>query len=274
MGNLTRRAAAGFILGALLLLPGCIKMKMKVLVYPDGSGKVEIVTGLNEALAALGEGGENGEEGEQGLTGMSGDQMMEQSEGIQWATKEEFTEGEYAYSKVVGYFDDINKIKVGGVSFVFEQAEDGSFKLEFADKSTKDALAGQDNPFGGTESEEQKAMIRGMVKAMMSGTEISYEFHLPGEVTEAKEMKMEGRDARYVIDVDKLLDLMENPETAEKGVGGVVLAKPAGDLTEEMAAFKKEMAAAAKKCGGDCETCPKKCGEKSQEKKEEKKKVY
>jgi hypothetical protein len=257
---------AGFVLGAFLLLPACIKMKMKVLVYPDASGKVEIVTGLSETLAAL------GEEGEKGLTGMSGDQMMKQSEGIRWATKEEYTEGDYECSKIVGYFDDINNIKIGETSFLFEKAEDGSFKLEFADKSTKDALAGQDNPFGGTESDEQKAMIRSMVKAMMSGTEIAYEFHLPGEVTEAEEMKVNGRDARYVIDVDRLLDLMENPEAAEKGIGGVVLAKPAGDLTEELAAFKKEMAG-AKTCGGDCEKCPKKCGE-TEKKKEEKRKVY
>lgn len=228
------------VLGIAGLAPGCIKMKWFMTVYPDGSGKAEVTVGVSKALARLSEMGGEGEESHQ----LYSEEIVQNSEGIMWTKTKESTDGDFKYTKLTGYFEDINKVKSNGPSFSFQRLEDGSYALSFQDSSVGDEMAGEDNPLGGAKSEEQKQRRRGTMKAMMAGFEVAYGFKMPGEVSEAEGMEVEGRDAELKIDTDKMLEMMDDEKKMAEAIGGKILAKVEGDLSVELAAFQVELAEA------------------------------
>jgi hypothetical protein len=70
------------------------------------------------------------------------------------------------------------------------------------------------------------------------------EFRLPAEVTEARGLEVDGREAKLRIDGAFLMMMLFGSEEAPVEIGDKILCKPEGDLSEEMAAFREEMAEA------------------------------
>ncbi len=238
-------------LAALLALPGCVKLKWLVTIYPDDSGKLELTIGMSSMLSGFAEMGEG--EGGAGPSATFADprEIADGSQGfVAWTAPEKSTSGDYKMTKVTGYFEDINKIALdmkGGdeedseaTSWSFKKNEDGTFEASFIDKSMNDDITEQGGQFGGDDSPEAKELVKSMAKSTMAGFEMSYGFVMPGEVAEAEGMRIEGRNATMKIDIDKLFDMEEGE--AKKGFRGVVKSGPAVEgLEEEMAAFQKEV---------------------------------
>lgn len=230
------------LVGVLIfLLPGCLKLKWKVTVYPDSSGKVVVVMGLSKTFAALGALADE-PDGDSLESLLTANEIIANSTGIVWGEQEEYTKGGYDYSKVTGYFEDINEVELGALTYSMKTLEDGSMELSFDDSSIGEEFVGEDNPF--SDMEQEMKLVRGMAKMALSAFEISFDFNLPGEVTEAEGLKFEGRDARFTVGIDELLEMLEEPELAEEGFKGTIRTEPPGDLDEEIAAFRKEMAKA------------------------------
>ena len=247
-----RSLTAALVAAALLVLPGCIKMRWIVTVYPDDSGKLELTMGMGGALSGLSEmGGEAGGEVSGGFA--DPDDISEDSGGfVAWSEPQQVTEGDFKLTKITGYFEDINKVtldmekdeegkeKSKPTSYTFKKNDDGTFEASFVDNSMTDDLEEQGGELGGAQSEQEKEMAKAMMKGMMAGFEISFGFVMPGEVTEAEQMDVDGRKATLKLDIDKLFDM--DQEKAKDGLSGVVKSGPAVDgIEEEMAAFKKEL---------------------------------
>lgn len=238
------------VLAAMMFaVSGCVKMKWLVIVYPDGSGKMEITAGMNSAIAEMGKmGGEDVEMPQVGDT----DAMAENSKGfVAWSRPTESKEGDFTLYTTTGYFKDINQVEFtdeeGGkpTKFTFEKADDGTYKFTFVEEGSADDIKEQSGEMGGGADDEMgKEMAKAMMKSMMAGMEVSYGVRMPGDVTEAEEMNIEGRQAVLKIDVDKLVDLMSKPKEEIKDFQGTIKCQAEADLAEEMAAFQKEMEAA------------------------------
>lgn len=265
-----RRELCLALLAAMVLLPGCIKSKRRLVVYPDGSGKVEAVVGIGKTLAGFGKlGGEENVE----LGIMSLDKIKEDSKGIVWGTARGHTEGDYKYQEISGYFEDINEVRIARTTYQWRKLDDGSYELKFAEEGAE--YLELDNPFGDAENGVPKRMIRGLTRAMLKDLEVSLEFKLPGEVSRAEGLDSEGREAKLMIDVDRLLDMLEKPEEAVKSLEGTIIVKPEGDIREELDAFRAEMrkalAAAEKEASSGEEGAPR---EEEQRKEEGKKRRF
>jgi hypothetical protein len=225
---------------AALALTGCIKAKFRVTVYPDSSGKAEVIMGLSQTLKMLGEMGEE-PDGEDPFSELDLQDMVENSAGIVWGETEEYSKGGYEYLKVTGYFQDINEVELGQSTYALEKLEDGSYELTVHSEGGGDLDIGEDNPIKDMDLKGEDKAAAAMMKAMFAGFEIAQEFKLPGKVTKAEGMETEEREARFKLDMDDLLKMIENPEGVEGLFSGKIIAAPEGDITEEIAAFREEM---------------------------------
>lgn len=231
--------------GALIFLPACWKLRMKVIVNPDASGKIELVFGLKKKHVST----------MQRLLGDEalGDELVPEevqagAEGIvAWTGPEEAEEGEFTLFRMTGYFEDINKVALRSdeesppMTFSFWRLEDGSYTLTYEDPESLETLADEESPLDGIESEIERQLIRGLVKTALGDLEVTYRFRLPGDIAEAAGFEVDGREAWMKLDADKMLDLLEDPEAHEELFSGTIRCRPEGDLGREMAAFREEM---------------------------------
>jgi hypothetical protein len=131
-----------------------------------------------------------------------------------------------------------------GMGFRFEKRPDGSYELGLEGTNWDEAFengGGLDEEFG---SEAEAQVAKAMIGVIMQDFEVVYEYHLPGEVTEARGLDVDGREAKLKIDGDFLMKVISGSEEAQIEIGDRILCRPEGDLTEEMDAFRAEMAEA------------------------------
>ena len=189
------------LVAAILALPGCVKLKWLVTIYPDDSGKLELTIGMNSMLSGLAEMGEEaGGEGAGATPFGDPEEISEGSTGfVAWTAPEESKDGDFKMTKITGYFENINDVKLDmeddegeegdeaatPTTWTFKKNEDGTFEATFVDTSMADDIGEQGGEMGGADSPEAKEMGKAMAKSMMAGFEISYGFIMPGEVAEA-----------------------------------------------------------------------------------------
>ncbi|MCE9582916.1 MAG: hypothetical protein K8T20_10510 [Planctomycetes bacterium] len=248
MKTLFRLAALAF---AVTLFAGCLESDQQTVLYGDGSGK--IVWSLSVKL--------KGDEKEEPMKPEKLAEMENSADGIvAWAEPKIVKENGSYRVTLVAYFDDISKVKLyedkGGekkemLSFEFAKNGDGG-TLTVKDSLTADAAKKAEEKKDPPKTDEEKQMAEGMKKMMaemVAGLRLAISVKAPGTVTAEKFSKVEGRVASLVIDDKLILDSMDEKPEAQKALEGM-----AGDRkvtwtknevpTDEMEAFKKELAAA------------------------------
>ena len=267
------RILALLVLSAAASLPGCIQAEEAATLMPDGSGKLTMTIGLKKSMIdmirELGKAGGDEKPADPFDQFKDPAKLKANSEGIvAWGEPKKSEDNDWVRVSVSGYFEDINKVKVyseanqGGdaqkkLSFAakYEKAGDGG-KLTMASELTDDfRKMGKDAGAGGAGNEElAKAMIEAM-KPMLEGLKISMSVTVPGPVEDTGGLlEKKDRKATFSLEGGTILDAMKDPkgpaakklegfgQSSEKGTAIVWTKTTAG--ADELAAFKKEMAAA------------------------------
>lgn len=263
--NGVRRFVGLAVVAALLLgVPACIKVKYIITVYPDGSGKlvsetqipmdpVEVALELMSGLA----GDEEGEEVDMEVLveKLLFDSLKERAKGlVAWSRieREKTEEGE-TINRFTGYFDDINKLRFtqgegesGFEHFSFARLEDGSYEFTALITMDESPFPMPDGPVTEEKKEEARQQMKAMGGAIAEGLEITYTVRMPGETLEAEGVEVEGRQGKFGLDLDTLVDRLIDSIGGEQEKGkvipvGKVRSGAGGDLAEEMAAFREEM---------------------------------
>lgn len=227
------------VLSTALLVVGCIKIKQVVLVMPDGSGRMDITFGVNQAMM-------QGQEGAKDPTEIDIDQLDKESNGFVAFTKPKRTVANgWATVSLSAYFDDINAVKMDDndgeeakKSFVFAKSGDG-YRLMIQQSMASD-MTDNMNP------DDVPAEQQSMMAAAMAGFELTESYTMPGKIKVANGYpQIKGRTAWVHIQDSDAMD-------AEK----IKKLKPSGDRKvtcgpseiddEQVEAFKDELAAAKK----------------------------
>ena len=249
------------LLAGLFCLPSCIKYSYSLTVYPDRSGKLEIKLNLRkdadpirifadamqEKLSEVRLGSKN----TQAITRLLNmallkgtvEALEEDMDGfVAWKRPKVRKKGGSTVYDLVGYFDDINEVRLYAddekkryESFDLQKLEeDGGYVLEFVDKTAEegfDRLA---------EDEEIDMDDWKEVKKFLSGLRIMHTIRMPGKVTEAEGMKTSLREAYVRVNLSDLQKMMEDPETMQKGRAGKIVCEPETNVDGEMKAYAKE----------------------------------
>ncbi|MCZ6690778.1 MAG: hypothetical protein O7H41_14390 [Planctomycetota bacterium] len=244
------RIAALLTMGLVTLLPGCVKLKWLMTVYPGGSGKVEIRLRVTKAGHAFSKFAPPGEPSGKTLKPES---IQAGSRGIvAWTeTRESQDDGETVWD-FTGYFEDLSQVKIsmlcprmkGWKSFDFRKQEDGSYELTFEDDAIEE-IGDHGKHFDRAKGEQEKERVRQALRMSYADLEFEYTFRLPGEVEHADDMEIEGRNARLAVDADWLIEKMEKGVIDDEYVAQIT-SRPEEDIADEFSAFEKEMKEARK----------------------------
>jgi len=237
------------ILVASAMLPGCFKLKQEVTVMPDGSGKLTLTVSFNKKQ--LDEAFKSMPMGQPPKQANPTDIDTENLEGfVAFAKPEKWTDDAgWEHTKITGYFEDINKVKVFHVenragekkawlSFTFKKQKDGGYYLECVDKfntsEEQTKRADQMPP-------EMEGMIMPTIEAAMKGMSLERSFLLPGEVTKAEDCTlMKGRVASNVLESKDMKGVADFKKLGENKHYKITCKKSA--VTDiEAAAFRSEM---------------------------------
>lgn len=258
--------------GCLLALGGCIQAEQGTTLFPDGSGKLSVKIGVKKSMLQMME--QFAQANPQGGSANPLDQfsdpakLQENSEGIvAWAKPEKTEKEEWIYITTAGYFEDINKVKMynvqpgpGGtqdrkLAFAAKyEKTDAGHVLVFRDESTGDL--GQGLPGGGDGAGDNPELAKAIVeqmKPMLEGMKVSVKMTVPGPITEAPAaLEREGRTASLSLGAEDIFAVITDPEgerakklksiseTSERRI----VWKEHTVGSDEIAAFKKEMASA------------------------------
>jgi len=242
-----------FVILTLLGLSACVDIEQNVTLLPDGSGKLEFKLSIksDQPGAANFDDAANPDEMEKNVKGI-----------VAWAQPVEEEKDGWKRIRLVGYFDDINKVK-----FVEPAMEEGaeakemlSFELKKTDKGfelvTKDQFSNDmTKELGGAEGggggdDEFAKQMKEMMKQMIKSFKMSFVSTVPGKVAESKGYtSTEGRNATLKLDGQLLADVVDGKEEAKKKLESIKgerrVSWAANDLPEsEASAFKKELGAA------------------------------
>lgn len=262
------------LLGAITSLPGCIQAEEAATLMPDGSGKLTLRFGLKksmlEMMTQLGKAGGDQKETDPFEQFKDTSKLKTNGEGIiAWGEPKKEEDADWVRISIAGYFEDINKVKMYGESNAggagqkklsfgakYEKAGDGG-KLTMSSELTDDFRkmgAGPGGANGAGGEELAKAMIEAM-KPMLEGLKISVSVIVPGPVDESGGfLEKKDRTATFSIEGKTMLDAMTDPKgpaakkleafgtASDKGTAVTWSKTTAG--ADEIAAFKKEMAAA------------------------------
>lgn len=259
-----------------LLSTGCVKVKKQVLVMPDGSGKVILTVAVNEAMlsqalasadALLGGSAEGRipKASDISASAVNVEGIERSSEGLVAFTepKERVQKGWRTIS-MVGYFDDINLVKVRtdktsdvALSFAFKKDGEG-YLLDVTNKSlaelTSDSMMKSLKESTGVDVPSQ---IMGAMGPMVKGFSVTEAYKLPGTVTEAEGLpRTEGRVAGMMLGEGFLTNIEDARKIAAKTrrsitcgpsqVSDTELAGFRREKDQALAAWKKRKAAAKK----------------------------
>lgn len=232
------------VLTAAVLTAGCVKHKHETIIFPDGSGKIQIDLSVNEEIfeqmRSMVPGASEMDEPDLAA------KFVENIEGVSGITtpKQQSKDGWLSASFAV-YFEDINKVKIfqdgmGGrqetVRFSFKKQGEG-FVLEIDDQTLADEQVERLNEM----DEEQLEMAWTMVKSMFEGMELTQTITLPGTITTAEGFdKNEKRSASISYSGDKFETLDDVLKLAKITKRKVVSGR--SEISEKDAqAFKKEL---------------------------------
>ncbi len=229
------------VLIALLLLPGCVKFRHALTVQPDGSGKVEITFGMADAMLA--------HQDDDGFALASMEELLAQEDRgfVAFSSPESWTEDGFTYQRIVGYFEDVNRLVIegdedaGGGEAVepttFEFDGDGTLRIS---RCLLQQVALEAKDAAGVEPAERMAL-----SAMVGGLRIEESVRVPGQIREAGPFAVEGDTARAAIDEAALMDEQGAVLTTWRNAGGVTVRfKPRGWGKGEQAAWETELEAA------------------------------
>lgn len=260
-----------FALALLVSLAGCFQFEEGATLMPDGSGKLTVKFAIKQSsIKMLEELSKNfgGEVTDPFADYVDAGKLKENSEGFAaWSEGKKETDGEWVRVTLVGYFEDINKARF----YTSQQQQPGGEKkktLSFAAKYEKAGAGGKLSPVnefaenakapgapGGDPNDELgKAMIEAM-KPMLEGMKVSVSVTVPGPIDDAGLFpEKKDRTARFTMDSKMFFDTMKDPngETAKKlkamgdkaDKGAPVTWSKTTVTDDEVAAFKRELAAA------------------------------
>jgi len=235
---MTRTLSIVALMLAVLFTGGCVKVKQALTVMPDGSGKMEFVMGISNAMK-----GQLG--GEDPFEEFTIENMMEEElpDGIVAMSEPmRYEDGGYDFVTFTAYFNDINEVSfdeaaVGDIPFgryTFEQTDAGCI-LVAQNGMVAQMLADYEKP------DAQEAQ---MMQQMMQGMEIAEVYILPGECDGVDGVEMTDNTAEIVIDADNIVNA--TGPIAELDDSGVIeLVVPENSIDNEtVEAFQAELEAA------------------------------
>lgn len=249
-------APAALLLG--LAIAGC-KAEQTFTIYPDGSGKVVISNSIINPLMAqiFKNGGQmGGGEGEGEMPDPVARIKSSMAGRVYWTNLEakDGPNGEYVVSGT-GYFDNLNDVtpSTGGVSF--QKNDDGGYVFEMKQdlagpmKAVRERLAGMGGGMGGGDGVKPspEAQVKQFLRMALTGSEVKITVVMPGAVKSAEGMKpMDGRKAQWRVGEDDIASMMGKSDGSEvpANMAMKVVCGEASGLDAELAAFKKELAAA------------------------------
>ncbi len=227
-----RRTALALALGAMIATPGCLKLKDRTIVLPDGSGKIEMRVGFpNSSMKEM---HKVSEEESFDLAAEQLKQMRRDWKGFSAFTRPVKSEdGGWTYVTFDAYFDDLNAVQVWKEdltteervlqkSFELEAIEGGGFDLTFRHQTLVDItakFAKQADERSGDMSEEDRRTAKVLTDAMrlaFDGLALDFAVEMPGDVTRATGFSntTTGSAALHVT-LDDLLDEKKVKKLAE-----------------------------------------------------------
>ncbi len=260
----TIRKFSRAIFGALVCtaLVCCVQFEQKTTLYPDGSGKIEMLIAMKEDLAKMAEGEEDDpfEDFKDPLA------LAENTEGfVAWTAPTKKIVDGWLEMRVTGYFEDVTKAKfydergdesLGtedqlSVGFTYKE-EEGLHTLSLQNDMANDMPDGfGDDDEEGDEADEMAEAMMGMMKEMMEGLRIEMAVTVPGKIETVKGLVQEGRTAKLVVDSELMFGADGETDEA-KAKRKAMLNAPERIVTwrgsetsdEDVAAFKMELEAA------------------------------
>ena len=194
-------------------LPGCVKFKQVVTVFPDGSGKMHMSMAINEQMLTMA-----GDEDP--FADFSIHELADQ-EALGWSAFSEprvYSADGFKTVEFTGYFLDINAVSFGGDAPAGDEADapaDGEIDQAPEPSTTFQLVDGKLTVTGGMVAQMINEMgsdpslndpqTRAMMAPMMQGLEISETYVLPGDVQQADGYTADGRTAALTVTSDDLL---------------------------------------------------------------------
>ncbi len=255
---MTRHARLAVVASIALILPGCIKYHYDILLNPDGSGRVEIhlrvrkdvdpnrqaADKIEKLLAQMKLGGKNTRMIttwiNQILMKATVESLDEYSEGIvAWKRPKIKKSGSSTTYDLVGYFEDINKVKLRAEedlfgTFKMKELDEGGYVLEFKDTTPESGFRMLEEDHDVDLSEWSEA------KKVLQGVQLMHTIRMPGKITDAGEMRSSLREAFVRMKLPEVKVMLETPGAREEGISGRIVSEPAGNVTGEMKSFAKE----------------------------------
>lgn len=290
--------AAG--LAAVVALSGCIQFEQGATLFPDGSGKMTLHVGFKKSLIKMLEemakqfgAPEEGKKLDPMAEFSDPEKLGQNAEGIvAWSEPVKKEDGDWVRISVIGYFEDINKVKISnspGPSPTPGGEEGQGKKMAFEWKYEKAGRGGVllMNREGGDEfkkllpdqkqaegnEELGKAMLE-LMKPMLEGFKFGISINVPGKIDEAVGfLEQKDRAASIVLDDKLLFAAMAGPDSPEakkfkplaEAKEFKVTWKDTSVTDAEIAGFKAELAVAKVKWAKTLEEHKKKKKEKGKE---------
>ncbi|MEM1098929.1 MAG: hypothetical protein AAGH92_09080 [Planctomycetota bacterium] len=208
-----------------LLIPGCVKFKHALTIKPDGSGKVEITIGMSDTVLA--------HQGDDGKELIDLDELVDQENRgfVAFTAPESWAEGGFTFYRVVGYFEDIERVVIEGDD---DPEADGPVVTTFdfdADAGTLavsrcllQQVAMEVKAIGADDPSQQA-----LVGAMLSGMEIEESITVPGDIGDAGPFESTGDTASGKIDEEALLGENGDAMTIWRDSGEVIVSYEPAD---------------------------------------------
>ena len=216
--------------------PGCVKYKQTLTVHPDGSGKVDLVVGMSDPqLALLGPGADPFE-------GFSVAALAQDAQGFVAFTRPRAEDRDgFRVLTVTGYFEDVGALGLaggGGVGF-----DAASYALEDGLLVVRQPLSGQAAAaFRQQDLDLGKEEVRRVLAPSVAGLELEERYVVPGRVTAAGPLAVEGDAASASVAGAAVLDRHAELMDAYAGLDRVeVRFEPHAPSERDAAAWAREL---------------------------------
>lgn len=224
----------------LLWLPGCVKYKQLLTVEPDGSGRMELVMGMSLArLAQL-------PAGDDPFAALSIASLANNPQGfVAFSEPRAEDRDGFRVVSVTGYFDNVNDLGfAGGVGADAEGFDIVTYRFEPGRLTVNRPLSGQAAAaFGASPIDLSDPELRRVLAVEMIGLEFVESFAVPGQITDAGPLAVNGREARAGVAGDAALNRYQEAIAAADQLDRVVIEfEPAEWSPEAQAAWKAELA--------------------------------
>lgn len=187
------------LLGASLLVAGCLDEKDTITVYPDGSGVLHLHKRLGEMISGFVTGFADKKNPQAALDSTLYKDLSEWEGVTAWTGCKAAMDGKCVVTDATAYFDDVSKLRQteGKQSFTWASNDDGGFTFAWNNSNGSDK-----DPLDQTSSPEQIAQMVQMMKDL----KVVHEVFMPGTVTSAAGAQdHEGRSASSVVTGDDVI---------------------------------------------------------------------